>query len=67
MIPCVFFSGVTLALDSDSDSDDDEAQISDMDRLKSLQEESFRQRNGDSSDDEEDQDSQEDEEVAMLP
>ncbi|GJJ68501.1 hypothetical protein EMPS_00847 [Entomortierella parvispora] len=63
-------SGVTLALDSDSDSDsdNDEAHISDMDRLKTLQEETYRQRHADSSDDSsdnEDQDPQEDEETPL--
>lgn len=62
------FSGVTLALDSDSEDDSEtegQQHISDMEKLKALQEGSFRQSNVHSDDDssDDDQDNDFDEEV----
>ncbi|KAF9181218.1 hypothetical protein BGZ51_005578 [Haplosporangium sp. Z 767] len=54
-------SGITMAL-SDSDSEGEDDQVSDMDRLKALQEETFRQAKesvDDSSDDDEEDEDQE--------
>lgn len=54
--------------DSDSESEDEGEQISDMDRFKALQENSFRQGNVDSDDDSSDDEkgTQDDEEVSHL-
>ena len=54
--PFIHGSGITTALsDSEDDDEDEENRLSDMDRLKKLQEETYRQAQGndsESSDDE---------------
>ncbi|KAG0048581.1 hypothetical protein BGZ83_006465 [Gryganskiella cystojenkinii] len=64
-------SGVSLALESDSDDGetDEEQHVSDMERLKALQEGSFRQSNNTDSDDDSSNDDldDDDDEVTPLP
>ncbi|KAG0249165.1 hypothetical protein BG011_009548 [Mortierella polycephala] len=56
-------SGVTMAL---SDSEDEDDQVSDMDRLKALQEKTFSQAKG-SVDDSSDEDDEDEDQEAPLP